>query len=52
MPTKSAECFSISFHPTIEEWQECKELFKKNFLQLYRNDKYILTPEKGNKFEF
>ncbi len=50
MPNASSTCYSISFHPLIEEWMSCKESFLTNFVKVYsKKAKYILTAEKGNQ---
>ncbi len=47
MPSTTSLCYSISFHPSIEEWGEYKQAFLTNFKKKYK--KYIIVPEKGNK---
>lgn len=49
MPSKSAECFSISFHPELSEWVEHRKTFLENFKRLYGKDNYIIVQEKGSK---
>ncbi len=48
MPCKSSTCYSVSYHPNMDEFQETKALFKKQFAQHYSKDEYILVPEKGS----
>ncbi len=49
MPCTNSNAYSVSFHPSIDEFRECKVLFLKQFKLLYQDiPEYILTPEKGN----
>lgn len=49
MPSPSSQCYSVSFHPTLDEWEECKTVFLDNFKKHYRKFSTILVKEKGNK---
>ncbi len=52
MPSKSFHCYSVSFHPSLSEWHECKKTFYDNFIKLYGKDKYTIVTEKGNQHIF
>ncbi len=50
MPCKSSECFSVSYHPNIDEFTESKTSFVDNFKNYLKSpNKYILVPEKGKQ---
>ncbi len=49
MPCKSSESYSVSYHPSIEEYTETKTRFIENFEKQFKEDKYILVPEKGKQ---
>ncbi len=49
MPCKSSESYSISFHPSIDEFTEYKSSFQKNFVEYFKDYNYILVPEKGKQ---
>lgn len=49
MPCKSSVAYSVSFHPSIDEYREYETLFKDQFVKTFRSDRYILTKEKGKR---
>ncbi len=49
MPTQTVESFSISFHPTLKEWKQYKQIFLDRILESYNKSKYIIATEHGNQ---
>ncbi len=49
MVCKSSFGYSISFHPTLEEFEKYKQLFIDNVSKKFVNDRFVLSFEKGKK---
>ncbi len=50
MPSKKSQAYSVSYHPTIDEFTDTKSTFIKNFKEYFKKPvEYILTPEKGKQ---
>ncbi len=48
MPTKTSQYYNFTFRPTLKEFDTNQELFINNFKKQYKNEKYIVSREKGN----
>ncbi len=52
MPSPPSQCYSLSFHPELQEFYECKQVFLDNFKKFVKKAQAIITLEKGSKNEY
>ncbi len=52
MPTLSVQYYSLSFHPTLDEWSKYKDLFIDNFKKKCNGYRVLVTKEKGSKNQY
>ncbi len=52
MPSPKSQYYSLSFHPELKEFYECKSVFLDNFKKFVKKAQAILVLEKGSKDEY